>query len=309
MYRFLFLLLVSCYPNDVTHSAVVPTGLPFLARATFTVNNVTLDPNRPYTGCVQTPDTWTVDPHPLYSPDLDPSAPPPSFTAVAGWTWHCFEGNTTAAYLLIVPNTVGGVRLNWTVNNDSYALGDAWYQRSTSITVRPSLPDEDSDGVDAIAHGGTDCDDLDANRNPTLSETCDGVDEDCDGATDEAMPDFDADGVCDGLDFHIEFDAAVPGQTSSVNVRGAPPDALITFVLAASTGAPRCSPTLVTEDGAPLCILVGSPFFRHSDYSATFNYLVPRGAPVGSVVYAQASWTLNGVGEMSPVLPIEVVAP
>ncbi len=52
-----------------------------------------------------------------------------------------------------------------------------------------------------------DCDDLDASRAPTLSEVCDGTDNDCDGAEDEGF-DADLDGIadcrdlelCDGLD-------------------------------------------------------------------------------------------------------------
>ena len=56
-----------------------------------------------------------------------------------------------------------------------------------------TVPDRDGDGHDAIACGGGDCDDEDANRNPGAAEVCDaaGVDEDC---RPETLGDTDADG-------------------------------------------------------------------------------------------------------------------
>lgn len=50
---------------------------------------------------------------------------------------------------------------------------------------RCAVPDADGDGYDAIACGGDDCDDNDADRNPGLTEVCDarGKDEDCDATT------------------------------------------------------------------------------------------------------------------------------
>ncbi|WP_374604748.1 putative metal-binding motif-containing protein [Arenimonas sp.] len=54
-------------------------------------------------------------------------------------------------------------------------------------------PDADGDGHAAAACGGNDCDDFDANRNPSRTEICDaeGIDEDCDPIT---VGDRDADG-------------------------------------------------------------------------------------------------------------------
>lgn len=56
-------------------------------------------------------------------------------------------------------------------------------------------PDADGDGVDAVACGGADCDDADANRFPGNPEVCDpeGHDEDCDDVT-VAGADGDVDG-------------------------------------------------------------------------------------------------------------------
>ena len=53
-----------------------------------------------------------------------------------------------------------------------------------------TAPDADGDGFLSIEHGGEDCDDDDPNVNPEATETWyDGIDQDCDGASD-----FDADG-------------------------------------------------------------------------------------------------------------------
>jgi len=45
--------------------------------------------------------------------------------------------------------------------------------------------DKDGDGFAAVACGGGDCDDADANRYPGNTEACDGKDNNCDGTTDE----------------------------------------------------------------------------------------------------------------------------
>jgi len=45
--------------------------------------------------------------------------------------------------------------------------------------------DKDGDGFDSNEHGGADCDDTSQQINPSASEICDGVDNDCNGAIDE----------------------------------------------------------------------------------------------------------------------------
>lgn len=52
-------------------------------------------------------------------------------------------------------------------------------------------PDQDGDGYDSLAAGGTDCDDLNASVSPLALERCNGLDDDCDNVVDESSA-FDA---------------------------------------------------------------------------------------------------------------------
>lgn len=68
----------------------------------------------------------------------------------------------------------------------------------------PNCLDSDADG-DGVSVAGGDCNDLDAQINPTQPEVCDSVDQDCDGVVDEGAldaatwyPDADVDGFGDG---------------------------------------------------------------------------------------------------------------
>ena len=74
-----------------------------------------------------------------------------------------------------------------TVDESSAIDADTWYQDTDSDTfgnAAVSTPSCDQP-IDYVADA-TDCNDADATINPAASERCDGVDNDCDGTTDEA---------------------------------------------------------------------------------------------------------------------------
>ncbi len=80
---------------------------------------------------------------------------------------------------------------------------------------RAGLCDQDGDGFRALDAGGADCDDNDAAVNPSALETCNGVDDDCDGLLDDDDPSRDATG---GLVLHPDRDGDGFGDGSAASV-------------------------------------------------------------------------------------------
>ncbi len=68
--------------------------------------------------------------------------------------------------------------------------------------------DADSDGSEAAAAGGTDCDDDNDQLGPHMDEVCDGIDQDCDGIIDNNS--------LDALEWHLDSDADGFGGGSTI---------------------------------------------------------------------------------------------
>jgi hypothetical protein len=80
--------------------------------------------------------------------------------------------------------------------------------------------DVDGDGYRSIAAGGFDCDDGTSAINPGATEVCDGLDNDCDGTSDEGFPDDDRDGIgntCDVCPNDPDNDADADGVCGDVD--------------------------------------------------------------------------------------------
>ena len=81
--------------------------------------------------------------------------------------------------------------------------------------------DVDGDGAEAVECGGTDCNDFDETIHPGATETCNALDDDCDGLVDEGLPqfalfpDYDMDGFGYGPGRILVCDAALyPGYVT-----------------------------------------------------------------------------------------------
>ncbi len=77
--------------------------------------------------------------------------------------------------------------------------------------------DADGDGYIAVEHGGDDCDDAQAAVHPGADETCNDVDDDCDG-------DADNDPIDGETFFHDADNDGYPGPLDSIVACGPPPD-------------------------------------------------------------------------------------
>jgi hypothetical protein len=107
-----------------------------------------------------------------------------SSTSTSGaWAWefvHCTFWVPSGTHSVTVRLVTDG-----TINAGSYA----WFDE-VALTLSSSFSAPTSLGLDSDGDGHTiaagDCDDADASVHPGASETCNGVDDDCDGTTDEA---------------------------------------------------------------------------------------------------------------------------
>ncbi len=78
--------------------------------------------------------------------------------------------------------------------------GTSWYTDADADGDGGGAPVTACDAPAGHVAIDTDCDDADPGASPDLAETCDAVDNNCDGAVDELQDDGDGDGVCDAVD-------------------------------------------------------------------------------------------------------------
>jgi len=104
--------------------------------------------------------------------------------------------NFGASATIGIQDLIGGTRAAG--NALQYTCNAAQTLDGTALSFA-SCVDADNDGVPSTACGGTDCDDGNASVYPGNIETCDGIDNDCDPSTDEAVDgDSDLETVCAG---------------------------------------------------------------------------------------------------------------
>ena len=102
----------------------------------------------------------------------------------------------------------------------SPGLTETWYNGVDSNCDGLSDYDQDGDGEDSDQHGGTDCNDVDADVYAGALEICDGIDNNCDGLVDDQDPNVDSASLSA---FYEDIDGDGYGTDATMVLACAPP--------------------------------------------------------------------------------------
>lgn len=109
-------------------------------------------------------------------------------------------------------------------SDDSSCIEQTWYQDADGDGFGNANQTQSScTQPNGYVSDNTDCDDSDSNTNPGAQEnTTDGIDNDCDGLTDECIEDADCSGVCiNGVCYDLcDTDDDCPPGTTCVDLGG-----------------------------------------------------------------------------------------
>jgi uncharacterized protein (TIGR03382 family) len=111
------------------------------------------------------------------------------------------------------PDNSGDLNISYLTESDCAAQGEAC-QDGACITT-----DVDADGYPSEAYGGTDCDDANGLVNPGASESCNDIDDDCDGQIDE--------GAVDAPTWYLDIDGDGYGNPNEILVACTQPPAYV----------------------------------------------------------------------------------
>jgi hypothetical protein len=200
--------------------------------------------------------------------------------------------------------------LTWHVDADGDGFG------GSATLSQCEAPDDATDDT-------TDCDDDDPAIAPDATETCNGLDDNCDGLSDEGTTDADGDGTCDLLDpcptanpddfdrdgicdddFAVSALGFWPGQTTTLIVSNAPASTRIYF--GASIAGEGSGPCLTADDGTDVCAgLTGLVPLGLTTSDANGNAFLqittPSSFSSDDEVWIQALH-LDGSGDATPVM-------